>query len=179
MEPTRNTSSVLQLLYRFTVRVALFAALWWAFSDAYAGSWSFGIPFSMLAAATSLALSGDMRVSISPIGFIKYTLFFFWSTAQSGATVAALALRPSVPVDPDYFRYPFRVDNETARVLIADSATLLPGTLSAGIEGDELVLHAIVANDAAVADVVGLEERVAAMFKLPLVDAGREVTFGG
>jgi len=178
MTQARNSNAAITLAVRFLARVALFVVLWWALSDGYAGSWSFGIPFVLLAAITSMALSGDMRIAVSPLGFVRYALFFFYSTAQSGTMVASLALRPSMPVDPDYIHYPFRVENETARVLIADSATLLPGTLSAGIVGDTLILHAIVCNDRAVEDVVKLEERVAAMFKLELIEHGKPVIVG-
>ena len=178
MAQARNSNVAITLAYRFLTRVTVFVVLWWAFIDGYSGSWSFGVPFVLLAAIVSLVLSYDKRISVDPIGFVRYLLFFFYHTAQSGVAVAALALKPSMPVDPDYIRYPFRIEDETARVLVADSATLLPGTLSAGIEGDTLILHAIACDDQAVEDVFKLEERVASMLRLEITDHGRPVVIG-
>jgi len=47
---------------------------------------------------------------------------------------------------------------------LLSTISLLPGTLSAGIEGDLIDVHAIDVNDDPMADLQRLEQRVAGLF---------------
>lgn len=164
---------------RYAVRVALFAAVWWVVSHGYPSSWVFGVPFVAIAAAVSLAMAPRHARTLHPLGVLRYAAFFLWHSVTSGVSVAVLALRPSMPIDPGFIRYPFSVTDETARVVLADSVTLLPGTLSAGIDGDVLVMHALDCSQAAVDEVVLLERRVAGMLGSRIVPPSAEVVFHG
>lgn len=177
MGASHSRSSSTDIAIGVLFRVALFSAGWWVLAAGYPSSWLFGVPFVALATSASLALSRGRTIRISPTGFLMFAVFFLWNSVMSGVTVASLALKPSMPIAPGFIAYPFRLHHETARVLMADSATLLPGTLSAGIEGETLILHAIDCEPKAIQELRALEERIARMFALDLDETVGGATF--
>lgn len=61
------------------------------------------------------------------------------------ATMAVIKLIISAKYEPEPVIISFRTDlkTKTARVLLANSITLTPGTITASLDGDELVVHCL------------------------------------
>ena len=144
-------------------RVLMFAALWWVLAG---GGWYVGAPFVLLATWLSLQLWTEYRLSLKGIA-----RFLPWFAVQSlaGATdVARRALLPSMPLQPGLVRHRLRLPAGVCRVSLANVITMLPGTLSADLVGDELVVHALDTGRDMHAMVLDLEPRIAALFGIAL-----------
>jgi multicomponent Na+:H+ antiporter subunit E len=77
---------------------------------------------------------------------IRALLYLFWILGQiliAGWRVAVLILRPSLPAKPAMVT--FRADLPTARakMILGNSITLTPGTLTVDIEGDQFTVHSV------------------------------------
>jgi len=86
------------------------------------------------------------------IHYLRALLYMPWLLGQivsSGIYVTKLILAPSSRVDPRIVRFRCDQPNEVAEVLLGNSITLTPGTLTLDIHDDEFVIHAL---DQGVAD---------------------------
>lgn len=153
-------------------RMVLFAAVWFVVAEADASSWLFGVPFVLVATAASLKLTPVREWRIRPLGAVRYAWFFAHQSVLGGFDVAFRAIRPSMPIDPLLVRYRLRIAPEHARVLLADTVSLLPGTLSSGIEGDTLTMHVLDATLPVEESTRRVEEHVADIFGLTLAEDG-------
>ena len=62
---------------------------------------------------------------------------------RCNAAVIRLILSPSLEVEPELHTFTTKLRTETARVVLANSITLTPGTITCGLEGDRFVVHAL------------------------------------
>jgi multicomponent Na+:H+ antiporter subunit E len=78
--------------------------------------------------------------------------------------VARVVLRPRMPLSPRLVRFRSRQPNEVARVILGNSITLTPGTLTVDIDGDEYLVHAL--TEGAARDLLQdrMQTRVAGLF---------------
>lgn len=148
-----------------------FAFVWWLLCEGDAASWPFGLAFVATASIASFRLTPQRGWRLRPGGALRYAGFFMYQSMVGGIDVALRALRPSLPIDPGFVRYPMRLAPEAARVVLADTVSLLPGTLSSGFEGDVLVLHVIDRKLPVVEDVRRVEDRIAGALGLDLETA--------
>ena len=124
-------------------RGALFAALWWVLAGGRADSWGVGGVSVILALAASLVLLPPAKGRFSPLGLAAFVGFFLVQSVKGGIQVAAMALRPRLDLAPAMLDLPLALPPGLARILLANTLTLLPGTLSVRIEGDRLRLHVL------------------------------------
>jgi multicomponent Na+:H+ antiporter subunit E len=149
-------------------RSALFAGLWWLLSDGRADSWGVG-SVSILAATTlSLRLLPPVPTYVSRIGLLRFVFFFFVQSLRGGIQVAWFALRPRLGLRPGIHEISLRLPEGIGRVLLANTLSLLPGTLSVELEGSRLCLHVLDEQAQTEADVRHAEARVAQMLGLKL-----------
>lgn len=154
-------------------RVALMAVLWWAITQGRAESWLFGAPIIVAAALASLALQGRQRWRLRPLAAARILPWFLARSLAAGVDVALRVLRPQPRIAPAFVVVRTRLTDPGARVLLADSMSLLPGTLSAGLRGDALELH-VLDRAAPVADEVrAIETRIAELLGLRLAELPR------
>lgn len=158
-------------LIRLLERLVVFIVLWWVLAEGDSSSWLFGVPFAFLASWASLRLTPERGWRIRPLGALRFAGFFAFHSIAGGIDVAMRALRPSMPIDPGFVRCPVRLGTDSSRVLLADTVSLLPGTLSSGFEGDTLVLHVLDCDLPVLEDVRRVEERIAAALGLDLHEA--------
>ncbi len=152
-------------------RAVLFTLLWLLLSGGHSDSWVFGAPVVVAATALSLRLWPGPMLSLRGI-----LLFLPWFARQSVAgavDVAIRALRPDMPLFPGVIRHDLRLPAGASRVALANVISMLPGTLSADLEDDRLVVHALDARQDLHAMVRDLEPRIAAVFNVTL-EARRE-----
>jgi multicomponent Na+:H+ antiporter subunit E len=73
-------------------------------------------------------------------------------------------LDPRMPLDPQLIRYRTQLRDPVAQVLLGNSVTLTPGTVTAEISTSELVVHALDGHSAS--DLVSqrLERKVGEVF---------------
>ena len=119
----------------------LLACLWWLLSGGTPSSWLIGIPAVLLAGwwLQRLRPAGNSGLSIS--GLLVFLPFFIWQSLRGGLDVARRTLVPRMRIQPGLAVYATRLQHHPARVFFVNCVSLLPGTLAADIDGDELIVH--------------------------------------
>lgn len=161
-------SRPLGLALRLTLRVAVFALLWWALTGGAPNSWAVGVPLVLIAVAASLGLSPAGGAPLSVVGTLRFLPFFLWHSLKGGVDVAIRAFRPSLPLHPVLIEYRLRLPTGPGPVFMANIASLLPGSLTAGLDGDRLLVHVLDRSGDFRRELVALERRVADLFGEPL-----------
>lgn len=84
---------------------------------------------------------------------------------MSGLHLAYLILHPKMPIAPRMIRYQTMLDNDAAVVLLGNSITLTPGTLTAEVNSNHLLVHAM--DEESARDLVTLlmEQKVSGIFE--------------
>lgn len=105
---------------------------------------------------------------IKDLRFIYMPYYFAWLLVQiisSGINVAKILLSPSLPIKTSIVK--FRVDfpNPHCKMILGNSITLTPGTLTVDIVGDEFIVHSIspVSFESIASDV--MPQKVLKLFK--------------
>ncbi len=80
---------------------------------------------------------------VATLGFIGY---FLMELVKANLAMATLVLTPDLPVRPAIVRVHTGLKNPIARLLLANSITLTPGTLSVEMKGEWLYIHWVVAE---------------------------------
>jgi multicomponent Na+:H+ antiporter subunit E len=143
-------------------RGLLFAFVWWILVGGEIASWWIGMPAVLLAAAASFAL-------LSPVTVVWYELFrfvpfFLIRSLLGGVDVAWRALHPSMPITPHLVEYPIQLPSGLPCVFMANTVSLLPGTLSAELGSECLKVHVLNGRKDVLSELETLEQRVAALF---------------
>lgn len=95
---------------------------------------------------------------------LRYLPWLFSRILLSSWHVATLILHPRLPIQPKFIRYETRLTSTPALVLLGNSITLTPGTITAEVKGQTLVIHAM--DEVSGEDVTSgrMEARIADVF---------------
>jgi multicomponent Na+:H+ antiporter subunit E len=134
-----------------------------------------GTVVSLLVVAVSgprLGLLSGMRATpLAPFYLLRYLGYFFWQLAVSNFDVARRVISPDLPINPALVEVRTGLTSELGRMLLANSITLTPGTLTVEAEGDRLLIHWIDCppgcdlEGATRAIAAGFEQRIAGFLK--------------
>lgn len=72
---------------------------------------------------------------------VAYVFFYLKELVKSNVNVASIVLSPDLPVNPGIVTVRTRLKSSMGRMLLANSITLTPGTLTVDLDGDELHIH--------------------------------------
>lgn len=122
---------------------AALSVLWWCLLPGSAASWLVGAPAALMGAALAAGLARDTTHRISVPGALRFAALFAMETLAGATDVARRALHPRLPLAPGFHEVALDLPEGPARTLFANTVTLLPGTLSAAIQGDRLLVHSI------------------------------------
>lgn len=147
-------------------RILLFAVLWWILTGGVAHSWLIGAPVVLACSWLSLVLWRDTPFSLP--GLARFLPWFAYQSLVGATDVALRALNPALPLHPGLVRHQLRLPSGASRVTLANVVSMLPGTLSADLVGEELVIHTIEVGKDMHAMVCDLEPRIAGLFGLRL-----------
>lgn len=154
-------------------RGLLFSLLWWTLTDGNVKSWWVGVPAVSFAVIASIALLPPVPLVWREL--LKFTPFFLWRSLQGGADVAWRAFHPGMPIAPAVVDYPLRLPPGLPQVVLANIVSLLPGTLSAMLDGQALKVHVLDSRRDFMTELRVLEQRVALMCDaLPATSHGGE-----
>lgn len=111
-----------------------------------------------------LAFFAELRTSpqalLTALRFIPY---FLKELVKANLRLAAIVLSPALPLRPGIVKVRTRLKSPIGRLLLANSITLTPGTLSVEMDGEWLYIHWVTVEsadiDAATAEIVGGFER--------------------
>lgn len=147
-------------------RGLLFSLIWWILTDGTAASWWIGIPAVLLALITSVALLAPVRFNW--FEFARFVPFFLTRSLLGGVDVARRAFHPGLPIAPEFVEYPLRLPPGLARVFMANSVSLLPGTMSTEINEDCLTVHVLDGRKVMFSELERVEHGVARMLSILL-----------
>lgn len=148
-------------------RSLLFSIMWWALTDGAVGSWWIGAPAVVCAVIVSVVLlpsSGIVWLEV--MGFVP---FFLWHSLKGGVDVAWRAFHPRMPITPELIEYPLRLPNGLPQVMLVNTVSLLPGTLSADLDGRVLKVHVLDSRGDFLTGLKVLEQRAGRMWGTPLM----------
>lgn len=154
---------------RFTTRRALYAlvlfALWMLLSESLH---PLHVATGLAAALVIVALNTRAPAS-SPyrVRAWRAALYVPWLLSRillSGLHLSYLILHPRMPIKPKLFRHATALGHEAGVVLLSNSITLTPGTITVEADDDGVLVHAMDGKSAE--DVLSdrLERRIAAVF---------------
>ena len=72
---------------------------------------------------------------------ILYLLVFFFELIKSNLDVAIRVLKPSLPINPGIVEVKTKLKSKMARMILANSITLTPGTLTVEVQDDSFFIH--------------------------------------
>ena len=73
--------------------------------------------------------------------FIVYIPFFIWYMIKANIDVAYRVLHPERPIKPGIVKIKTTLKTNIAKVFLANSITLTPGTMTCEIDGEYLYIH--------------------------------------
>lgn len=81
--------------------------------------------------------------NVSWWGLVGYLPWLFVRVLKSGIHVTRLILDPALPIAPRLIQHPTELESEGEVVILGNSITLTPGTITVEVSSDELLVHAI------------------------------------
>jgi multicomponent Na+:H+ antiporter subunit E len=135
-------------------------------------SWLVGAPVVVFAALASGALLPGVSWSLP--GIVRFVPFFLWHSLHGGVDVARRALHPRLPIAPGLLDHRWRLPPGLPRVFMANTVSMLPGTLSAELDEEFLRVHVLDQTGTFASELALIEARVARLFGLHLVADGSE-----
>ena len=91
------------------------------------------------------------ELNVSPKGVYYFFLYFFvflGALIKSNLDVARRVISPSLPINPGIVEVQTKLKSKIGRLVLANSITLTPGTLSIDIKDDKIYIHWINVTDA-------------------------------
>lgn len=88
----------------------------------------------------------DEMDDLRQLRFLRTFYYVFWllvQIIQSGFQVAFVILRPQMPVNTHILKFTVDLPSAHAKMILGNSITLTPGTLTIDIKGDEFTVHAL------------------------------------
>jgi len=70
-----------------------------------------------------------------------YMFVFLWEMVKANVDVAKRIIKPVIPLNPGIVEVPTKLKSNPAKLALANSITLTPGTLSVDIIDDKLYIH--------------------------------------
>ena len=103
------------------------------------------------------------------IAGIQYYIYFFKELVISNIKLAAIVLNPSLPIKPGIVKVRTKLKSKMGRLMLANSITLTPGTMTVEIEGEWIYVHCVTMEsadiDKATAEIVaGFESYLEVMY---------------
>jgi multicomponent Na+:H+ antiporter subunit E len=97
------------------------------------------------------------------IAGLRYYGYFFKELVKSNLRLTAIVLSPSLPIRPGIVKVRTRLKSRMGRLMLANSITLTPGTLTVEMDGEWLYVHWVSVQsediEAATAEIVAGFER--------------------
>ena len=150
---------------RLAFRTLVLFVLWLLLSESFRPAhMAVGLASALVVALLRTDPSVSRTYSVRWGHALLYFPWLFGRILLSGLHLSYLILHPRLPIKPYLFRHRVRLGNDDAVMLMGNSITLTPGTVTVEAGAEELVVHAM--DDASGQDVTSgrLERKVANVF---------------
>lgn len=85
----------------------------------------------------------DVRVMKKIPLIFQYVVILIIEILKANRQVLHFIITPQYQVEPQIVHFTSHLKTETARVILANSITLTPGTITVGLEGNEFYVHCL------------------------------------
>jgi multicomponent Na+:H+ antiporter subunit E len=92
----------------------------------------------------------------------RYYAYFFQQLVKSNLRLARIVSTPELPIDPGIVKIRTGLQSRMGRLMLANSITLTPGTLTVEVSGEWLYVHCVTLGDT---DVEAATRDIAAGFE--------------
>ena len=79
---------------------------------------------------------------------VLYYGYFFRELVRSNLKLAAIVISPALPINPGIVKVRTRLKSRMGRLMLANSITLTPGTLTVELDGEWLYVHCVAIESA-------------------------------
>jgi multicomponent Na+:H+ antiporter subunit E len=155
------------LLPTLLKRTLVLLLLWWVLTEGDRAGLAFGAVAALLVALLSLHLFSAATWRARPWGLLRFVGYFIGLSVVAGLDVARRLLAPSLPVNPGYCTLVTSLPAGGPRWLLANTLSLLPGTVTVILDGQQLRLHCLDTAGSVEASVRRTEAAIARLFALP------------
>lgn len=149
---------------RYVSLAGFLFAFWIALSGHYT---AFLVTVGAVSAVLCMLAAVRMRTADAeghPIEFfagaITYLPWLIAEIAKSAWSVTKVILDPRLPISPTMTVVPASQKSTTGVAAYANSITLTPGTITVGVDGKQLVVHALIKDGALDLEAGGMDRRV-------------------
>jgi multicomponent Na+:H+ antiporter subunit E len=142
----------------------LLAALWLAFSGYFKpllltlGLAS--VVFSVWIARRMDIIDRESHPLHMSFALVRYWLALGWKIVLANIEVARLILHPRMPISPKVASFESHQTTDLGKVILANSITLTPGTVTSNVEGSRFTVHSITAEGADEAALTAMDASV-------------------
>jgi multicomponent Na+:H+ antiporter subunit E len=142
----------------------LLAALWWAFSG-YAKPLLLtlgllSVLFSLWVARRMDIIDRESHPLHMSLALVRYWAALLWKIVLANLEMTRLILHPRMPISPTIGSFESRQTTDLGKVILANSITLTPGTVTTDVEGSRFTVHAISAEGASEAALAAMDAAV-------------------
>lgn len=95
---------------------------------------------------------------------LVYIPWLVWQIIVSSIQVAVIILSPKMPINPTVARFKVKLPNMASKVILGNSITLTPGTLTIDLNGDEFLVHALADSSLGIIESGKISDSVGALF---------------
>jgi multicomponent Na+:H+ antiporter subunit E len=82
-------------------------------------------------------------VQFNILRFFYFIFFLVWEIISSSFRIAYVIIHPKMPIKTGIIKFKTNLPNMNAKVLLGNSITLTPGTVTLQIEKDEFLIHSL------------------------------------
>ena len=93
---------------------------------------------------------------------VRFYGFFFHQLVKSNIRLASIVLSPALPIQPGIIKVRTGLKSRMGRLMLANSISLTPGTLSVEVTGEWLYVHCVTVG---ATDIEGATEEIVAGFE--------------
>lgn len=111
---------------------------------------SFGIGSCALVAYIAWRMDAVDRAGFAILLSVRLVPYVIWLVGEifrANVRVARIILTPRLPISPIVVPFQAHQKTDLCKVIYANSITLTPGTITTGVEGDMLRIHALTWKD--------------------------------
>lgn len=89
-----------------------------------------------------IAVLGELHWTPRAVVYgIAYLFYFLWQLLKANLDVAFRVLHPRLPIEPGIVKVKTHLSSRLGRLLLANSITLTPGTITVETDGSDFYVH--------------------------------------
>ena len=102
-----------------------------------------GVMYAFICKFLDYSIEKDLLLFRKLPYIAAYLMILIWEIIKANISAIRMTLSYRKEVDPVIVKFKTDLKSKVAKVVLANSITLTPGTITVDLEGDELIVHAL------------------------------------